>query len=83
MKLKINKGDTVKVIAGAEKGKTGAVLSVLDRKLQIVVQGVNMKTHFDKEKGQFTREGAFDYSNVQFIDKASSKASSKKASSKN
>ncbi len=37
----IKKGDTVVVIAGADKGKTGKVLRVLNDKDRVVVEGVN------------------------------------------
>lgn len=37
----IKKGDTVVVIAGADKGKTGKILRVLNDKDRVVVEGVN------------------------------------------
>ena len=40
--VKIKKEDTVKVIAGKDKGKTGRVLEVLREKGRIVVEGVGM-----------------------------------------
>jgi len=42
MKLKIKKGDTVKVIAGNYKGQQGKVLSVVTDKNRAVVEGINM-----------------------------------------
>src|SRR5215475_12127476 len=42
LKIKIKKDDTVKIIAGRDKGKTGRVLSV-DRKTgKVLVEGVSM-----------------------------------------
>ncbi len=38
IKLKIKKGDTVKIIAGDDKGKTGEVISVLPKKSQVIVK---------------------------------------------
>lgn len=38
VKLKIKKGDTVKIIAGDDKGKTGEVLSVIPSKMQVIVK---------------------------------------------
>ncbi len=70
MKLKIKKGDTVQVIAGAQKGTKGAVLSVNPTKLRIKVQGVNIQTHFDKKEGILKSEGFIDYSNVKLVEKA-------------
>jgi large subunit ribosomal protein L24 len=44
--MKIRKGDTVKVIAGKDKGKTGSVLTILRETDQIVIEGINqVKRH--------------------------------------
>jgi large subunit ribosomal protein L24 len=53
----IKTGDTVKVITGSDKGKTGKVMQVFPKLNRVVVQGVNaMKRHLHKrregEKGQ-------------------------------
>ena len=40
--MKIRKGDTVKVIAGKDKGKTGTVLTTLRATEQVVIEGVNV-----------------------------------------
>ena len=41
-RLKIRKDDTVKVISGKDKGKTGKVLRVEPKKNRVFVEGVNM-----------------------------------------
>ena len=41
-KLKIKKGDRVKVITGRDKGKIGDVLRVFPTEQRVVVSGVNM-----------------------------------------
>ena len=41
-KINIKKGDTVVVIAGEDKGKTGRVLAVLRDKNRAIVEGVNL-----------------------------------------
>jgi large subunit ribosomal protein L24 len=41
-KLKIKKGDSVIVIAGKDKGKTGNITSVLKEKERVLVQGINI-----------------------------------------
>lgn len=64
MKLKIKKGQKVKVIAGSDKGKTGEVLSINTKTLKIKVAGVGIKTHFDKQEGMLKKEAFIDYSNV-------------------
>ena len=38
-KMKIKKGDTVKVIAGDDKGKEAKVLQVMPKTCQVVVEG--------------------------------------------
>ena len=42
MKIKIKKDDTVKIIAGRDKGKTGRVLHVDRRTGKVLVEGVSM-----------------------------------------
>ena len=45
-KFKIKKGDSVIVLAGKDKGKSGSVTSVLKEKERVMVQGINiMKRH--------------------------------------
>ncbi len=41
-KIKIKKGDTVRVIAGSQKGSEGQVLSILKEKNKALVEGVNL-----------------------------------------
>jgi large subunit ribosomal protein L24 len=49
-KLKIRKGDTVKVISGKDKGKTGKVIRVVPKTSRVVVENVNLHTKFAKAK---------------------------------
>lgn len=84
MKLKIKKGDNVKVIAGSGKGHSGSVLAIDSTRLKIKVSGHNMQTHYDREKGITQSEGFVDYSNVK-LDSAggsSSKKTTKKKATK-
>jgi large subunit ribosomal protein L24 len=54
----IRKGDTVKVIAGKEKGKTGAVLEVLREEGRVRVEKLmTVKRHTKKGRSQATPEG--------------------------
>ncbi|HUH66284.1 MAG TPA: 50S ribosomal protein L24 [Syntrophales bacterium] len=69
---KLKKGDTVKVIAGKEKGKTGKVLKIIGDKDQVVVEKLNiMKRHKrpdQKGKGGIVeKEGPINISNVMFL----------------
>ena len=42
--MQIKKDDTVVVISGKDKGKTGKVLRTLPKQNKVVVEGVNMVT---------------------------------------
>ena len=42
--MRIKKGDTVVVITGKDKGKTGTVLKAMPKENKVVVEGVNMQT---------------------------------------
>jgi len=53
IKMRIKKGDTVQVIAGKDKGKTGEVLRTLPYENRVVVQGINLRTRHVKP----TQEG--------------------------
>lgn len=70
-KMKIKKGDTVKVIAGKSRGKSGKVLRVFPEKERVVVERLNMvKRHRrpsqNNPQGALEREAAMHVSNVMF-----------------
>lgn len=48
--MKIKKGDTVMVIAGKDKGKTGKVAHAYPENDQVVIEGVNIITRHQKNK---------------------------------
>lgn len=50
--MKIKKGDTVQIILGKDRGKTGRVLSVLVKKNQVLVEGINVYKKHLKKRGQ-------------------------------
>jgi large subunit ribosomal protein L24 len=50
-KSKIRKNDTVMVIAGRERGKTGKVLRVLGEKGRVVIERLNMVKRHRKPRG--------------------------------
>ncbi len=68
--MKFKKGDTVVVIAGKDKGKTGIIKEVNKEKRTLIVEGINMRTHHVKptqqnpEGGILTQEGPIQSSNV-------------------
>ena len=53
IKMRIKQGDTVQVISGKDKGKTGEVLRTLPYENRVVVQGINLRTRHVKP----TQEG--------------------------
>ncbi len=73
MKLKIKKGDTVIVIAGNDKGKTGRVIAVYPKKMRVLVEGVNVrKKHMRPspaypQGGIISKEMPIHYSNVMLV----------------
>ena len=73
--LKIKKGDMVKVIAGADKGKEGKVISVDAKEGTCLVSGVNMlKKHLkpgreNQDGGIISQEGPISISNVMYVHK--------------
>ena len=73
MKSKIKRNDTVKVIAGKEKGKTGKVRQVLPEAGLILVEGINMVTKHVKATAdgpgrKFQKEAPVHISNVAYWD---------------
>jgi large subunit ribosomal protein L24 len=53
IKMRLKQGDTVQVISGKDKGKTGEVLRTLPYENRVVVQGINLRTRHVKP----TQEG--------------------------
>jgi large subunit ribosomal protein L24 len=50
--MKIKKGDTVEVLSGNDKGKTGEVLEVIPKSQKVVVKGVNVRKKHIKPRKQ-------------------------------
>lgn len=50
--MKIHKGDTVKIITGKDKGKTGKILKVLLKKNSILIEGLNLYKKHVRPKRQ-------------------------------
>jgi len=49
-KLKIKSGDTVKVLSGKDKGRTGKVLKVFPKTGKVMVENINVHTKFERSK---------------------------------
>jgi large subunit ribosomal protein L24 len=73
-KLHVKTGDTVKVIAGDERGKTGRITSVLTDKNKVVVEGLNLVTKHTKPSAKNPQggiskvEAPIHASNVSIVD---------------
>ena len=69
-KLKIKRGDQVKVISGKERGSQGKVLRIDSLKMRVWIQGLNLQTKHMKPNQQnqsggiIKKEGPIHYSNV-------------------
>jgi large subunit ribosomal protein L24 len=80
MALKIRKDDTVRIIAGKDRGRTGRVLRVEPAKQRVYVEGANIikrhtrpRTLRDTQRAQelggiVEKEGPIHISNVMLID---------------
>ncbi|MFS0490322.1 50S ribosomal protein L24 [Leadbetterella byssophila] len=79
-KLHVKSGDTVQVISGNSKGKTGKIVEVLVKKNRVVVEGVNLiKKHIkpsaQNPQGEIREvEGSIHISNVKLVDPSTGKA---------
>lgn len=78
--MKLRVGDTVIIIAGSEKGKTGEILSINHKKERVIVEGVNKVTKHvkpsqsDPDGGIVSKEAAIHVSNVAYYDEKAKKA---------
>jgi large subunit ribosomal protein L24 len=73
MAAKIKKGDTVVVLAGRDKGRSGEVLQVMPKDERAVVRGVNLvKRHTRKtpqqDGGIISKESTIHLSNLAVAD---------------
>jgi large subunit ribosomal protein L24 len=74
MSTHVKKDDEVVVISGGHKGKSGTVLAVNPKKLQVFIKGIHMiKKHVKKsqasEGGIIEKEGPIHISNVRLAAK--------------
>lgn len=72
--MHVKKGDTVKVISGKDKGKTGVVLTATPKNERVLVEGVNIVKKHTKpnqanpQGGIVSQEAAIHVSNVMLLD---------------
>ena len=73
-KIKLKKGDTVKVISGESRGKQGKIVTIDPKKLRAIVEGVNMVSKSEKPNTKNTnggivkKEGSIHISNLMFLE---------------
>ena|SRR5438094_10400157 len=74
MPARIRKGDTVVVLSGKDRGKTGEVIEVRPREERVLVQGLNMMKRHTKPRppnepgGVIERPAPIHLSNVALVD---------------
>jgi len=72
-KIAFKKGDRVLIIIGEDKGKTGKIVRIFPKKMQVIVEGVNFIKKHSKptqkapQGGIVTQEGALHISNIRLI----------------
>ena len=73
-KIKLKKGDTVKVISGESRGTQGKIVSIDVKKERAIVEGVNMVSKSEKPSAKNTnggivkKEGSIHISNLMFVE---------------
>jgi large subunit ribosomal protein L24 len=71
-KMKIKKNDTVIILSGDEKGKTGVVKKAMPKESKVIVEGLNMVKRHTKPSqsnpgGIVSKEAAIHVSNVALV----------------
>jgi large subunit ribosomal protein L24 len=72
-RIRLRKGDTVRVIAGKDIGDTGKVLRILAEKNAVIVEGINFvkkharKTRDDRQGGIHEIEAPINVSNLMLV----------------
>jgi len=73
-KIKLKKGDTVKVISGEARGQQGKIISIDPQKMRATVEGVNLVSKSEKPNAKNTnggivkKEGSIHVSNLMFVE---------------
>lgn len=57
--MKLRKGDTVKVLSGNDKGKTGEILEVIPKTEKIIVKGINIRKRVLNLENKVNKEELF------------------------
>jgi large subunit ribosomal protein L24 len=82
--MHVRKGDTVIILSGNDRGRTGEVKRVFPAKRRVIVEGVNMRwkhkraTQSNPKGERVQEECALDASNVQLLDPETGKGTRKR-----
>jgi len=87
MKTKLKKGQTVQLITGADKGKSGEIIKLFPKNYSALIKGINVKKKHQKptkeQKGGIVSiEKPVHLSNLKIIDGKKSQEKSKKQDTK-
>ncbi len=72
--MKIRKNDSVMVVAGNDRGKTGKVLKVFPKENRVIIEGINIRKRHTKpsqkspQGGIIEKEAPINASNVMLLD---------------
>ena len=78
--MKLRVGDTVQVVAGSDKGKTGEIIQILRKEDRVIVEGINMVSKSTKpsakhpQGGIIKMEAPIHLSNLNVVDPKTGKA---------
>jgi large subunit ribosomal protein L24 len=68
-KLHVKKNDTVKILSGNDKGKTGRVLEVIPKDRKAIVEGINMVTKHSNVTAQNPNGGRIKQAAAMYVSK--------------
>lgn len=72
-KIRLKKGDTIKVLSGKDRNKTGVILQIIPSEEKVLVQGVNQQIKHTKpsrvsQGGVVVQEAPMHISKVAYFD---------------
>lgn len=68
-KIRLKKGDTVAVLSGKEKGKTGVVTAVHPTENKVTVEGINIVKKHVKPSSKYPQGGIIEITKPVFVSK--------------
>jgi len=78
--MHVKRGNTVKILAGKEKGKTGKIVRAFPKMNKVIVEGINLskrhkRSNKSDQKGQIIEKAMpIHVSNISLLKKQSKKA---------